>query len=53
MEKWCLLTIPGMGGGGMKENGGGGRFKYLMYCKNFHKCYNVSPPSTTVKNKIK
>jgi hypothetical protein len=24
---------------------------YLIYCKNFYKCHNVSPPNTTIKNK--
>jgi hypothetical protein len=24
-------TIPGMGGGGMKENGGGGEFNYHTF----------------------
>jgi hypothetical protein len=26
---------------------------YLIYCKNIHKCQNVPPPSTTIKNKDK
>jgi hypothetical protein len=26
---------------------------YLMYCENFCKCYNVPPPSTTIKIKVK
>jgi hypothetical protein len=26
-----LETIPGMGGGRIKENGGGGEFKYDMF----------------------
>jgi hypothetical protein len=30
-------TIPGMGG------------IYLAYCKNFYKCHNILPPSTTIK----
>jgi hypothetical protein len=36
-------TIPGMGGGGIKENygGGGGLNTTMMYCKNFGKCHNV------------
>jgi hypothetical protein len=24
---------------------------YLIHCKNFYKCHNVSPPSTTIKGK--
>jgi hypothetical protein len=24
-------TIPGMGGGGVKENGGGGKFQYDIF----------------------
>jgi hypothetical protein len=23
---------------------------YLIHCKNIHKCYNVSPTSTAIKN---
>jgi hypothetical protein len=36
-------TIPGMGGVGIKENGGGGEGvnSSRIYCKNFCKCYNV------------
>jgi hypothetical protein len=26
---------------------------YLIYCKNFCKCHNVPPPSTTIKKKEK
>jgi hypothetical protein len=53
-EMISIETVPGMGEGGMKENGGGGNssVKYLIYCKNFCKCHNVPPPSTTIKNKI-
>jgi hypothetical protein len=30
--------------GGIKENDGGGEFKYdSIYCKNFCKCHNVLP----------
>jgi hypothetical protein len=32
--KWKVVsveTIPGMGGGGMKENGGRGEFKYDIF----------------------
>jgi hypothetical protein len=44
-------TVPEVGGGRMKENDGGNEFNYdvLIYFKNFCKCINVSPPSTTVK----
>jgi hypothetical protein len=46
-------TMPGMGGGRIKENGGGGECNmiYLIYCKIFCKCHNVSSPSTTIKKK--
>jgi hypothetical protein len=37
---------------GIKENSGGGEFKYLIYCKNFYKCHNVSQPSTATKRKL-
>jgi hypothetical protein len=37
----------------MKESiRGSSRPVYLMHCKNLCKCYNVSPPRTTIK-KIK
>jgi hypothetical protein len=40
---------------GIKESCGGGEFKiiYLIPCKNLCKCYNVPPPSTTIKEKEK
>jgi hypothetical protein len=46
-------TVPGIGGGGIKENGGGGEFSmiYLMYCKNFGKCHNT--PTQHNSKKIK
>jgi hypothetical protein len=52
MEKWLSVEIiPGSRGGRIKENGRGGEFS-MIYCKNFCKCHNVCPPSTTViKNK--
>jgi hypothetical protein len=31
-------TIPGMRGGRIKENDGGGEFN-MIYCKNFCKCH--------------
>jgi hypothetical protein len=47
-------TIPGMGEGDkgewwMVE----GVDSSMIYCKNFCKCHNVSPLSTTIKNKHK
>jgi hypothetical protein len=36
-------TVPGIGGGRMKERSG-----YLIHCK----CYNVPPPRTTTIIKI-
>jgi hypothetical protein len=46
-------TVPGVRGGGMKETGGGGEFKYDVFVKNVYecKCHNVPPPST-IKEKI-
>jgi hypothetical protein len=41
-------TIPGLGLQEIKENDGGGEFK-LIYYKNFCKCHDVPPPSTTIK----
>jgi hypothetical protein len=44
-------TIPGMGRGKRKENGGGvnSSMTYLIYCKKVCKCHNVAPPSTIIK----
>jgi hypothetical protein len=44
-------TIPGMEGGAIKEmmEGVNSTMLYLIYCKNFCKCHNVLPPSTTIK----
>jgi hypothetical protein len=41
-------TAPGMGVGEKMENDGGvnSSMLYLIYCKDFCKCYNVPPPST-------
>jgi hypothetical protein len=47
-------TIPRMGEGGIKENGGGGEFNYdiyWIYCRNFCKCHNIAPPSITIIKK--
>jgi hypothetical protein len=40
-------TIPGMGRGKIKENGGRDEFNiiYLLYCNNFYKCHIVSQPA--------
>jgi hypothetical protein len=35
-------TLPGMGGGGIKENDGEVNL-IKMYCKHFCKCHNVLP----------
>jgi hypothetical protein len=35
-------TVPGMGGGGIKENDGGVN-STMIYCKNFGKYHNVLP----------
>jgi hypothetical protein len=35
-------TIPGMVGGGIKENDGAVN-STMIYCKNFCKCHNVPP----------
>jgi hypothetical protein len=35
-------TIPGMGGGGIKENGGGANLT-MIHCKHFYKCHSVPP----------
>jgi hypothetical protein len=42
-------TIPGMRGGGIRESGGGGEFKYDMFdtFKNLCKSQDVLPPGNT------
>jgi hypothetical protein len=44
-------TIPGVGRGKIKENDEWG--DSMIYCKNFCKCHNVLPLSTTIKKKKK
>jgi hypothetical protein len=48
-------TIPGIGGGEVKENGGrvNSSMIYLIHCKNLCKCHNVPPPSATIKGEKK
>jgi hypothetical protein len=50
-EVITVETIPGMGEGGRRKvvEGVNSNMIYLIYCKNFCKCHNVSPPSTTIK----
>jgi hypothetical protein len=38
-----IESVPGTGGGGMKESSRGGEINmiYLIYCKNLCKCYNI------------
>jgi hypothetical protein len=48
-------TVPGIGVGGKRRRAAEGvnsSMIYLLHCKNLCKCYNVPPPSTTIKNKI-
>jgi hypothetical protein len=46
-------TVTGIGGVGIKEKSGrvNSSMIYFIHCKNLHKCYNVLPPSTIIKNK--
>jgi hypothetical protein len=48
-----LKLFQEWGEGRLKENDGGvhSSTKYLIYCKNFCKCHNIPPSSTTVKKK--
>jgi hypothetical protein len=48
-------TVPGTGGGGMKESSAGGEFKYDIFdnYKNLCKCHSEPPPSTVIINIIK
>jgi hypothetical protein len=62
MSKYCVQmyvngkmrhveTIPRMGRGAQRRmmEGENSSMIYLIYCKNFYKCHNVPPPSTTIK----
>jgi hypothetical protein len=54
-KKMILVkTVPGIGGGRIKESSGGvnSSMIYLMHFKNLCKCHNAPPPST-IKKKIK
>jgi hypothetical protein len=56
-KKIPVETVPGMGGGRIKENDGGGKFKCDIFdkhdiCKNLYKCHNVTAHSTTIRGKI-
>jgi hypothetical protein len=42
-------TTLGMGGGQIQEDRVNSSIIYLIHCKNFYKCHNVPPPSTTIK----
>jgi hypothetical protein len=46
-------TIPGIGRREIKQNCGGGEFKYgiLDMLYELSTCYNVPPPSTTIREK--
>jgi hypothetical protein len=46
-----IETIPRMGRGGQRRamEGVNSSMIYLKHFKNFRKCHNVSPPSTTIK----
>jgi hypothetical protein len=48
-------TVPGMGEEGKRKmvEGVNSIMTYLIYCKNFCKCCNVLPPTTTIKKKTK
>jgi hypothetical protein len=45
-------TIPEKGDRGLKEiiEGVNSSKMYFIHCKNFCKCHNAPPPSTTIKN---
>jgi hypothetical protein len=47
-------TVPGMGRGSIKENGGrmNSSMIHSIRCKNLCKCHNVPPPSTTIKEEM-
>jgi hypothetical protein len=52
--KWKIVSVettPAMGRGEIKDNdvGVNSTLIYLIYCKNFCKCYSVPPLSTTIK----
>jgi hypothetical protein len=48
------FIVPQMEEGAEKESCGGevnSNMTYLIHCKNFYKCHNVSPPNTIIKEK--
>jgi hypothetical protein len=49
-KKIPVKTIPGMGGGGIKE-GVNAIMTSLIYCKYISKCHNVPPCRTTTTTK--
>jgi hypothetical protein len=46
-----VATVPGIGEGWWKtaQEGVSSSMIYLIHCKNLWNCYNVPPPSTTIK----
>jgi hypothetical protein len=48
-----IEVIPGMVGGGIKENDRGRVNSTMIYCKKFCKCHNVPPSTTIIKIKYK
>jgi hypothetical protein len=53
----CMIpveTVLGIWGGGMKrtEEWVNSSMIYLIHCKNFYKCHNVFPHSTTIVIKM-
>jgi hypothetical protein len=41
------------GGWVIKVEGMNSRMMHLIHCKNFNKCHNIPPPSTTIQKKKK
>jgi hypothetical protein len=42
-------TVPGIRRQGMAMERVNSSMTYLIHCKDLCKCYNVPPPSTTIK----
>jgi hypothetical protein len=52
MKLVTIETVPGIRGGGDRAvDGVNSSMIYLLYCRNFCKCYNIPPPSTIITKK--
>jgi hypothetical protein len=54
MQKTLIETVSAIGEEGLRGavEGVNSGMIYLTHCKTFCECYNVPPPSTTIKEKF-